>query len=73
VAQRSYDISAARFENGDITAQELANARDGLTRARRSYLDAFIRYHLSVADLKRQTLYDFEADESLVGGNTHVD
>jgi outer membrane protein len=66
VAHRSYDISLARFDNGDITTQELALDRDRLTQARLTYLDAYIQYQLAVADLKRQTLYDFENDRSLV-------
>jgi outer membrane protein len=66
VAQRSYDINLARFENGDITARELSDAHESLTRARQSYLDAYIQYQLAVADLKRRTLYDFENDKSLV-------
>ncbi len=66
VAQKSYDISLARFENGDITSQVLADALDALTGARSDYLNAYIKYQLAVADLKRQTLYDFERDRSLV-------
>jgi outer membrane protein TolC len=66
VGRRSYDISLARFDNGDITSQELALDRERLTRARQAYLTAFIQYQLALADLKRQTLYDFEHDRSLV-------
>ena len=67
VAQRSYEISLARFDNGDITVQELALDRTRLTQARLAYLDAYIQYQLAAADLKRQTLYDFEKGRSLVG------
>lgn len=66
VGRRSYDISLARFDNGDITSQELALDRQRLTQARQAFLDAFIQYQLALADLKRQTLYDFENDRSLV-------
>jgi outer membrane protein TolC len=66
VALRSYEISRARFENGGITAQELADTRDRLNQVRQDNLNAYIRYQISVADLKRQTLYDFENDRSLV-------
>ena len=68
LAQRNYEISLSRFDSGDITGQELANDRDRLTGARQAYLSAYIQYQLAVADLKRQTLYDFEQDLSLVGG-----
>lgn len=66
VAMRSYEISQARFNNGDITSQELALNRDRLTTARQNYLSAFIDYQLAVADLKRNTLYDWEHNTSLV-------
>jgi outer membrane protein TolC len=66
VAGRSYEISLARFDNGDITTQELALDRDRLTRARSAFLQAYIDYQVAVADLKRKTLYDFEKNVSLV-------
>lgn len=66
VATRSLDISLKRFDNGDITSQELALDRSRLTQTSLSYLDAFIQYQLAGADLRRQTLYDFEAGRSLV-------
>jgi len=66
VASRSYDISQQRFEGGEITSLVLADDRDRLVAARRSYLEAFISYRLAVADLRRQTLYDFEVERSLV-------
>lgn len=66
VAQRAFDISLARFNNGDITSQELALDRNRLTQAKTSYLQAFIDYKLAVADLKRKTMWDFERDQPLV-------
>jgi outer membrane protein TolC len=66
VAQKSYQISLHRFDNGDITSQELALDQQRLTNARTAYLDAFIAYQLAVADLKRKTMYDFEKGRSLV-------
>ncbi|MEN8006870.1 MAG: TolC family protein [Candidatus Krumholzibacteriota bacterium] len=68
IALRSYGISRQRFEAGDITSQALADNRDRLVQARRSYLAAFVSYRLSGADLRRQTLYDFELGKSLVEG-----
>jgi outer membrane protein TolC len=66
VAERSFDISQQRFEAGDITSQDLASDRDRLIQTRRSLLDALITYRLAVADLRRQTLYDFAVGRSLV-------
>jgi len=68
IALRSYDISRQRFETGDITSQALADNHNRLVQARRSYLEAFVAYRLACADLRRQTLYDFEMDKSLVAG-----
>lgn len=65
VAARSYEISRARFDNGEITSQDLALDRDRLVQARLATLDASIQLRLALADLTRQTLYDFEAGKSL--------
>lgn len=66
VSEKSFDISLQRFANGDITSVELARASDQLNTAKLSYLTAYNTYKLSIADLKRKTLYDFENDRSLV-------
>ncbi|MEZ4387146.1 MAG: TolC family protein [Candidatus Krumholzibacteriia bacterium] len=68
VAERSYGISEQRFAAGDITSQDLASDRDRLVGARRSLVDAMVSYRLAVADLRRQTLYDFQVGRSLVPG-----
>ena len=64
MAQRSYEISRMRFENGDLTSQELGREQERLAETQLSYLDAFIQYQLSVADLKRKTLWDFKNNKS---------
>jgi len=66
VAQRAFDISIERFNNGDITSQELALDRNRLTQAKLSFLVAYIDYKLAVADLKRKTMWDFEKNQSLI-------
>ena len=66
VGVKSMDISLKRFANGDITTTELARASDQLNSAKLSYLSAYIDYKLSLADLKRKTLYDFEKNVPLV-------
>ncbi|MCB1182318.1 TolC family protein [bacterium] len=70
IALRSYAISRERFETGDITSQTLADNRDRLVSARQSYLDAYVSFRLAGADLRRQTLYDFESGASLVPAAT---
>lgn len=66
IATRVFEISLARFENGETTSQELTEDLNRLTRARQSYLDAYVSHQVAIADLRRQTLYDFEAGGSLV-------
>jgi outer membrane protein TolC len=66
VGERSFEISLARFANGDITSVELARASDQLNQAKLSYLAAYIEYQTALADIRRKTLYDFEKKEPLV-------
>ena len=65
VAQRSYNISLERFNNGEITSQDLALDNTRLTNAKMSFLNAYITYKLAVADLKRKTLWDFETNNPI--------
>lgn len=66
VSRRSFEINLQRFENGDITSTELARASEQLSQSNLAYLAAFIEYKLALADLRRKTLYDFQAGASLV-------
>ena len=60
LAQKSYRISLLRFENGDISSQDLALEQNRYTQARTNYLNAVIDYKQSLADLRRKTLWDYE-------------
>jgi len=64
VSERSYEISRVRFENGDISSQELSREQERLAQSKLDYLNAFITYQLTVADLKRKTLWDFKNNRS---------
>lgn len=64
LARKSYDISRMRFENGDISSQELSIEREQLETVQLDYLDAYINYQLAVNDLKRKTLWDFANNRS---------
>lgn len=69
-AARSYQINRLRFENGDITGQELSVEQARLSQVRLDYLNAYITYQLALADLKRKTMWDFENNRSYkVSGN----
>ena len=64
VAVESYRISQLRFENGDMTSQELSIEQDRLAQVQLAYIDAYITYRLSIADLNRKTMWDFENNRS---------
>ena len=64
LARQTYRISQARFENGDISNQDLTIEQERLAKIQLDYLDAFIGYQLSVNNLKRKTMWDFENNKS---------
>jgi outer membrane protein TolC len=66
VAIRSYRISQLRFENGDMSNQDLFIQQEQLVRVQISYIESYITYRLSVANLYRRTMYDFENDRSFL-------
>jgi outer membrane protein TolC len=63
LAEKSYKISLLKFENGDLSSQDLALEQNRLTQARTNSLSAIIDYKQALADLRRKTLWDFEKDE----------
>ncbi|MDR1056109.1 MAG: TolC family protein [Prevotellaceae bacterium] len=63
-ASRSYKINQLRFENGDITGQELALEQERLSQVQLDYISSYITYQLALADLKRKTMWDFENNRS---------
>ena len=64
IASRSYRINRLRFENGDITGQELSLEQTRLSEVQLAYIDAYVTYQLALADLKRKTMWDFENNRS---------
>lgn len=66
VAVESYRISQLRFENGDMTSQELSIEQERLSQVQLSYIESYITYRLSVANLNRKTMYDFENNRSFL-------
>ena len=64
VAIESYRISQIRFENGDMTSQELSIEQERLSQVQLAYIESYITYKLSVADLNRKTMFDFENNRS---------
>ena len=66
LARQSYQISQMRFNNGDITNQDLTIEQERLATIQLEYLDAFIGYQLSINNLKRKTMWNFETNKSYV-------
>ena len=62
LAQKSYNISLARFEAGTITSFDLSQMQIRLTDAKIQSLNALIDYKLALTDLNRKTLHDFEKE-----------
>ena len=60
LAEKSYRISLLKFENGDLSSQDLALEQNRLTEARTNSLNAIIDYKNALSDLRRKTLWDFE-------------
>ena len=66
IAEKSFEITLARFSNGDIASQELALERERLNNAYTSHLSAYINYQLRMADLMRKTFYDYQNDRPIL-------
>ncbi len=66
VVAESYRISKLRFENGDMTSRELGIEQERLAEIQLGYIESYITYRLSVADLNRKTMYDFENNRSFL-------
>ncbi len=66
VAEQSFEITRARFADGDIDSQSLALERERLNSAYTSHLDAYIQYELNLADLMRKTLYDYKNNQPVI-------
>jgi outer membrane protein TolC len=71
LARRNYKIMELRFENGDISSQDLAIERERLSDIQIAYLDSYIAYQLALADLKRKTMWDFQNRKSYRIDNTY--
>ena len=60
LAEKTYRISLLKFENGDLSTQDLALEQNRLTQAKVNSLNAIIDYKQALSDLRRKTLWDFE-------------
>jgi outer membrane protein len=70
LARQTFHISQMRFENGDISNQELTIEQERLATIQLDYLDTFISYQLSLNNLKRKTMWNFETNSSYIVSGT---
>lgn len=63
-AEHTYEINLEKYRNGNLTGMELQQYQTQLTSARQAYTNAIISYKLELLNLKIQTLWNFETNES---------
>lgn len=63
-AEHTYEINLEKYRNGNLTGMELQQYQTQLTSAKQEYTNAIISYKLELLNLKIQTLWDFESDQS---------
>lgn len=65
-AQMTYEINLERYENGDLTGMDLNLYQTQLSERKISYAQALINYKIELLNLKIQSLFDFEKNESII-------
>lgn len=65
-AQLTYAINYERYKNGDLTGMDLSLYQNQLSQKKIDLSNAMINYKLELLNMKIQTLYDWETQESVV-------
>ncbi len=65
-AELTYDINLERYRNGDLSSKDLQFYQLQLSQQRLSLVQALINNRLALLDLKIRTLWDFEANRSIL-------
>jgi outer membrane protein TolC len=60
VADKRYEISFKRYQNGNVTITDLAIAQQEKDRNRRAYIQSLRDYWTAYYELRKLTLYDFD-------------
>ncbi|MFC2088540.1 TolC family protein [Calditrichota bacterium] len=66
MAQLTYDINLERYKNGDLTSMDLNQFQNQLSQKKIGLVNALINYKIALLDLKIQSLWDFERNESVL-------
>lgn len=65
-AAMTYKIQEDKYRDGNLSGMELLQYQTQLTTARQSYTNAVINYKVELLNLKIQSLWDFEKQESVL-------
>ncbi|MDQ2179932.1 TolC family protein [Marinifilum sp. D714] len=65
-AQLTYEINLERYRNGDLTSIDLERFQNQLSEKKMNLANSLINYKLELLNLKIQSLWDFEKDQSFV-------
>ena len=65
-AQLTYDINLERYRNGDLTSIDLERFQNQLSEKKMTLANSLINYKLELLNLKIQSLWDFEKNQSFV-------
>jgi Outer membrane protein len=65
-AQLTYDLNLERYRNGDLTGMEISQFQTQLSNKKINLVQAMINYKIELLNIKIQTLYDFEANRSIL-------
>jgi outer membrane protein TolC len=63
-AQLTYDINLERYKNGDLTSMDLNLIQNQLSQRKNNLVNSMISYKFSLLDLKIESLWDFEKNQS---------
>ena len=64
-AQRSYELAREKFLQRNLSGNELILTMEQWSSARNRFIDAYIDYEISKAELRRVTQWDFEKNEKV--------
>jgi outer membrane protein TolC len=65
-AQLTYEINLERYSNGDLTSMDLNLYQTQLSQKKMAYAQTLIDYKIQLLNLKIQSLYDFEKNETVI-------
>ncbi len=65
-SQLTYDINLEKYRNGDLSSYQLYEFQNQLSQSRLNEISALIKYKQYILDMKIQSLWDFEKNESLI-------